>query len=232
MEGWCFVHIQTIPILLILFFQLLSPAGHYGELISEDQADAVTSRLKLTVTEKEPAKEGILCFDVDEDERIALGTKSHGRNWISIYDSNMVFQYAISFRSEGSFLVFLEKDHIWLFLIRGNLCIEIDHTGQPVGVWQLEDYASSIAPLMEKGQVYSREVNGTVYKLRNELSILNLTGKYSLLVMSSAEGGERILYDVSETMSLRFWFSLILSLCLLVLTGGVVMYQREKKKNH
>ena len=108
MEGWCFVHIQTIPILLILFFQLLSPAGHYGELISEDQADAVTSRLKLTVTEKEPAKEGILCFDVDEDARIALGTKSHGRNWISIYDSNMVFQYAISFRSEGSFLVFLD----------------------------------------------------------------------------------------------------------------------------
>ena len=143
----------------------------------------------------------------------------------------MVFQYAISFRSEGSFLVFLEEDHIWLFLIRGNLCIEIDHTGQPMGVWQLKDYHSSIAPLMEKGQAYSEEVNGNVYELRNESRILNLTGKNSLLVMSSAEGGERILYDVSETMRLRFWFSLILSLCLLVLTGGVVMYQHKKKHN-
>lgn len=226
------MHIQTIPILLILFFQLLSPAWHTEEPFPEDQAAAVTSRLSLAYSEEEPAKEGILCFDVDENERIALGTESHSRNWISIYDSSMVFQYAISFHSEGSFLVFLEEDHIWLFLIRGNLCIEIDHTGQPVGVWQLEDYASSIAPLMEKGQVYSREVNGTVYELRNESSILNLTGKYSLLVMSSAEGGERILYDVSETMILRFWFSFILFLCLLALTGGVVMYQREKKKNH
>ena len=224
--------IQAIPILLILFFQLLSPAGYTEERISKDQADAVTSRLKLTVTEKEPAKEGILCFDVDEDDRIALGTKSHGRNWISIYDSDMVFQYAISFHSEGSFLVFLEEDHIWLFLIRGNLCIEIDHTGQPVGVWQLEDYHSSIAPLLETGRAYRREVNDNVYELRNESRVLNLTGKYSLLVMLSAKGEECILYDVSETMRLRFLFSFILFLFLLALTGGVVMYHREKKKHN
>ena len=226
------MHIQMLPILLLLCFQLLGPAGHTKGPLSEDQAAAVTSRLNLAFSEEEPAKEGILCFDVDEDGTIALGTESHGRNWISIYDSSMVFQYAISFHSEGSFLIFLEEDHICLFLIRGNLWIEIDHTGQPVGVWQLEDYASSIAPLMEKGLAHSREVNGTVYELRNESRILNLTGKYSLLVMSSAEGGERILYDVSETMSLRFWFSFILILCLLALTGGVVMYHREKKKHN
>ncbi len=226
------MHIQTIPILLILLFHLLGPAGHTEEPFSEGQAAAVTSRLNLAYSEEEPAKEGILCFDVDEDESIALGTQSHGRYWISLYDSNMVFQYAISFRTEGSFFVFLEEDHIWLFLVRGNLCIEIDKSGDPVGVWQLEGYHTHIAPLIENGRAYRREIDGTVYELRNESRILNLTGKYSLLVMSGAEGGERILYDASETMNPRFWFSLILFLCLLALTGGIVLYQREKKKEN
>ena len=66
------MHIQTIPILLILFFQLLSPAWHTEEPFPENQAAAVTSRLSLAYSEEEPAKDaaqGELDFSDEEEEK-------------------------------------------------------------------------------------------------------------------------------------------------------------------
>ncbi len=220
---------QTIPILMILFLQLFRPAWLTGEPFPEAEAASVTQTLQLAFSEEAPPKEGILCFDADENGWIALGTEARGQKWISIYDADMVFQYAISFHTDGSFLVFLEEGHVWLYLIRGDLCVEIDAKGQSVSVWELKGYRDNIAPLLNQGRSPRREVNGYVYELSNKSRILNLTGKASVLSVSSAEGGERILYDVSDTMGLRLGFGLFLGLSLFALIVGVVVDHRKKK---
>ena len=224
------MHFQTIPILMILFLRLFSPAWFTGEPCPEDKAVSVTEQLQLTFSEEEPPKEGILCFDVDENEQIALGTEARGQKWISVYDADMIFQYAISFHADGDFLIFLEGENIWLYLIRGDLCVEIDSNGQALSVWELEGYQENIAPLLKQGRSTTREVNGNVYELSNKSSFLNLTGKSSILSVSSAEGGERVLYDASETMGLRLGFTLFLGLSLFALIIGVVVYQNKKKQ--
>ncbi len=225
------MHFQVIPILLILFLRLLDPAWLPGEPLPEDQAAAVTEALRLTFSEAAPPKEGILCFDADENGRIALGTEARGQKWISIYDADMVFQYAISFHTDGSFLVFLEGGHVWLYLVRGDLCVEFDDSGQPVRVWELQGYMDNNAPLLNRGQSPRREVNGTVYELSNQSRILNLAGEASVLSVSSAEGGERVLYDVSDTMGLRLGFKFFLGLSLVALTVGVVVHHHKKEES-
>ena len=76
----------------------------------------------------------------------------------------------------------------------------------------------------------TRNVNGTVYKIDNDLGIFNFVqSSYSRLVKISPNGEKIVLYDVGNSQ--LFYTLLWLGVILIVLIAAIISIAKQFKKN-
>ena len=184
--------------------------------IAEERRQAILSDLKLYLLTEEPPKDSIRCFDVNEAGVIALGLAG-GSPTICVYDQS-VFQYGYRFVTPGDFELEWDGDHLLLYLVRGNIVVELTPQGKGVAIEEIQDIPTNKQYWRQLDTVDQCTVGDTVYSL--EKGIAFFEPSYSQVIAVNAAGEKTILYDVSCEKLPSFVMGVIV---ILLLIGVVVL---------
>ena len=196
------------------------------ESCSKEQANRVIDQMKITFLKEEPLHSGVNCFFVDETGSIAVGTSNGRQKFISVFDSTMTFRFAFSFYESGSFGVILTEESVWILLWREELCVSVTPDGTSIIVQKMQ---RSWDNTKKQSQVVNSTVfsaNGETFELRNQLKILNITGKYSQIVVTHENGQKEVLYDVEREMISKLAILFVLFNLFVLITVGVYVSKK------
>ncbi len=217
MRTWIMrIMLLLLPGLLLLGAGEAQPIeGLPTQPCPREQAAAVAESLAVSISDREPKREGLLCMSVDAAGRVAVGSESGEQKQICVYDADMEFLFSISFKAYGSFNIVLSEDTVWVILWREALCAGISPDGTVKEVLEIPSAIEMSNYLERAVRREPQIVNGNTYALQNQKGILNLTGEYSRIVMTCADGEQKVLYDVESQMMASLILKLI-GICLLL----------------
>ncbi|MGN1452077.1 MAG: hypothetical protein ACI4XQ_08245 [Eubacteriales bacterium] len=173
--------------------------GFSTEEISKEKKTAFVSNINVSLLREEPEKSGILCFDVNEQEMIAVGNKDFQSKKICIYTSQGEFLYGYTFNCTQSFCVEWDEQHVNIYFIRSDLIISLDSDGNILDIKAVQDTIDNNS--YRNSLLYSttRTVGNTTYLIRNDMGILNwIAFSFSQIVAVDAAGTESVIYDVNS----------------------------------
>lgn len=204
--------------------------GFEIEPLTSTENKRIKSNTTFEHFDEEPAKDSIECFDVNESGEIAIGSESHSSKIISIYSTDGVFLYALEFETEGGFGLEWQDNGLNVYFVRGAIGINIDPQGNILDVFAIKDTMENNSYWNNVVFSSTRNVNGTVYKIDNDLGIFNIVqSSYSRLVKISPNGEKIILYDVGNSQ--LFYTLLWLGVILIVLIVAIISIAKQFKKN-
>ena len=131
----------------------------------------------------------IKCFDVNETGWYAIGYKN---NTIHVYDSLGAFQYGYRFDTDSDYGIWLKENSIVIYLARSHIEVEVDSTGQCVGVEEVCLSNGYVENIMYRTY---KQIGDVDYYLERDIGIFN--GDYSRLVKIDETGSKTVLYDVT-----------------------------------
>lgn len=204
--------------------------GFEIEPLTSTENKRIKSNTTFEHFDEEPAKDSIECFDVNESGEIAIGSESHSSKIISIYSTDGVFLYALEFETEGGFGLEWQDNGLNVYFVRGAIGINIDPQGNILDVFAIKDTMENNSYWNNVVFSSTRNVNGTVYKIDNDLGIFNFVqSSYSRLVKISPNGEKIVLYDVGNSQ--LFYTLLWLGVILIVLIVAIISIAKQFKKN-
>lgn len=204
--------------------------GFEIEPLTSTENKRIKSNTTFEHFDEEPAKDSIECFDVNESGEIAIGSESHSSKIISIYSTDGVFLYALEFETEGGFGLEWQDNGLNVYFVRGAIGINIDPQGNILDVFAIKDTMENNSYWNNVVFSSTRNVNGTVYKIDNDLGIFNIVqSSYSRLIKTTPNGVETVIYDVGNSQ--LFYSILWLGVILIVLIVAIISIAKQFKKN-
>lgn len=220
---WFLLSISTFPA-----YSMLN--GFEIEPLTSTENKRIKSNTTFEHFDEEPAKDSIECFDVNESGEIAIGSESHSSKIISIYSTDGVFLYALEFETEGGFGLEWQDNGLNVYFVRGAIGINIDPQGNILDVFAIKDTMENNSYWNNVVFSSTRNVNGTVYKIDNDLGIFNIVqSSYSRLVKISPNGEKIILYDVGNSQ--LFYTLLWTGVILIGIVSIITIILKQWKKN-
>lgn len=205
---------QASLFLILICAALLLPQGraaasgagsYYGGDPDPETARRAVEAFAFTKEETDAGNEysGIVCFDVNEDGRIAVGyTRMTETAHIGIYNEQFEFMYGCSFHIYGDYGLMWDGADLAVYSVRENMIFILNEEGV-IGLKTGSDALDDVTVLYSGFQAAQHTVNGRTYRLSNGGGLFDLTaGSYSKLEVE--ENGEmRILFDASRAYRLR-----------------------------
>lgn len=231
-------YIKTFMIIFLSLFVMLNSMftaysmtnGFDVESLTTNESEKIIAGIPVKRINAETAKDSIECFDVNESGEIAIGSESHSSKIISIYSTDGVFLYALEFETEGGFGLEWQDNGLNVYFVRGAIGINIDPQGNILDVFAIKDTMENNSYWNNVVFSSTRNVNGTVYKIDNDLGIFNFVqSSYSRLVKISPNGEKIVLYDVGNSQ--LFYTLLWLGVILIVLIVAIISIAKQFKKN-
>ena len=195
---------KTIITLLIVVLSIWSlstsifamQTGFTTQEVSTEKRENILSNIDLKITMQEAKDLGISCFDVSDNETIAIGASDAVQRYVYVYDKYGIFQYGYVFKSNGSFRIEWDNENIIIHFIRSNLAASFDKDGNNIELRYFDDTSEYYSYWDQLGSS-ERIVNGTSYTIENNIGLLKfLTTSRSQLIKTEANGDVTILYDV------------------------------------
>ncbi len=200
------------------------------ESLSSGKSESVVSNIRFKRLDIERNKDSIECFDVNESGEIAIGSESHSSKIISIYSTDGVFLYALEFETEGGFGLEWQDNSLNVYFVRGAIGINIDPQGNILDVFAIKDTMENNSYWNNVVFSSTRNVNGTVYKIDNDLGIFNFVqSSYSRLVKIAPNGEKIVLYDVGNSQ--LFYTLLWTGVILIGIVSIITIILKQWKKN-
>ena len=219
---------QKIVFILNLFFALLIltpvPISAKEPIFQIETADehtkqSILSNLGIIVLSQEPSQNPIVCFDVNENGLLVLGSRIATQNTIAVYTHDGIFQYGYQFESNGDFAIEWANDCVAIYLARSNVKLVIDQAGNCKEMYTILDPA-----WFSKICVSQRAIGNCLYEMRNNMGIFNfLASSYSQLVMTDADGLTIILYDAHDSHIIKIIFVFAFVLLLVGIALGTII---------
>lgn len=170
--------------------------GFTTKEVSTEKRENILSNIDLKITMQEAKDLGISCFDVSDNETIAIGASDAVQKYVYIYNKYGVFQYGYSFNSSGSFNIEWDNENIIIYFVRSDLAASFDENGNNIELRRIENTTENYS-YWNQLDSSKRIVNGTSYTIENNIGLLKfLTTSRSQLVKTEANGDVTILYDV------------------------------------
>lgn len=231
-------YIKTfLTIFVPLFIMTISTFSVYSmtngfdiEPLTAKESEEIISSITFERLDLEPTKDSIECFDVNESEEVAIGSESLNSKTISIYSSNGVFQYALKFETDGSFGVEWSKGGLNVYFVRGAIGLKLDSQGAILDVFAIKDTMENNSYWNNVVFSSTRNVNGTVYKIDNDLGIFNFVqSSYSRLIKISVDGDETVLFDAGNS---KLFYSVLWTVVIsIIAASAIVIIFKQWKKN-
>lgn len=204
--------------------------GFDVEPLTVTESKKIISSITFERFNVEPTNDSIECFDVNENGEIAIGSESHSSKIISIYSTDGVFLYALEFETEGGFGLEWQDNGLNVYFVRGAIGINIDPQGNILDVFAIKDTMENNSYWNNVVFSSTRNVNGTVYKIDNDLGIFNFVqSSYSRLVKISPNGEKIVLYDVGNSQ--LFYTLLWTGVILIGIVSIITIILKQWKKN-
>lgn len=125
---------------------LLAPSNaldeYYDGDVDDKQADKLMSKYSFNLEGSDVSidKREIVCFDVNQDGRIAVGYKNYWDSaQISVYRSDMTFLYALRFNIDGTYGVMWDTDKLSIYCVRSGVIFIVDDKGNVNSVKKASD---------------------------------------------------------------------------------------------
>ena len=196
--------------LLVIFFSFETfgatamNTGFLTNQLTEQEKSTFISNIELSFLTNEPIKRSIECFDVNENETIAIGQNGNStKKIVCVYSNNGVFQYGYTFKSSGTFGVEWSGDNINIYFIRSDVIVSVTPDGEISDIAEVENTTDNNSYLNNFIFSNRRMVGDTEYIIKNKPGIFNIfASSYSMLISKNKNAEEHILYDVNSTQNL------------------------------
>lgn len=197
------------------------------------EQQAFLSAIGLFLKKEEPNKEPIVCFDVNENGLIAIGTKDFEKEFISVYEPDGTFKYGYLFDCDGSFGIEWDHNNIVIYFVRSNVAGWFNEKGENVDLKIVQNTIDNSSYWNEVLHSTQRNVNGIQYTIQNNLGPFNIFAvSYSQLIKTDADGNTTILYDISNAYTIRFIIALLSAILFSGLAILIIVKQFIKLKNN
>ena len=190
------------------------------------------SNINLTRMTEEPPQNTILCFDVNEHERIAIGTKDSQNKYVSVYDERGEFQYGYRFVCNQSFGIQWDGDNFIIYFVRSDVAALFDLDGNAIELRLIEDTPENSSYWDHTVFANEKRVHQNRYLLKNNMGLFGaFSFSYSQLLKLEPSGNGTLLYDVSERQTTQTIVGLIVIALFVIFVLTVVLRQLFKAKN-
>ena len=221
---------KTLLISIFIFMLVCNPivanainTGFLTDELPEKVQNQFVENIELRLIETEPTKSSVVCFDVNENQMIAVGQKSSDRKIICVYSSDGIFQYGYTFNCSGDFGVEWDKDNLNIYFVRSDVVISVSQDGEISNVLEVTNSIENNSYVNHFMHATKKNIGDTTYLIRNDMGIFNwVATSYSQIVIKDVSGAENVVYDVNSTQLLSTILSAIFTLAFAIIVVIVV----------
>ncbi len=231
-------------ILLILFIisvflwngsesALAMNTGFSTDNMESNDQQLFLSNINLSLITEEPKKNGITCFDVNDNGLIVIGSEASTKKSVSVYASDGTFKYGYAFNCSGSFGVEWDDNNIIIYFVRSDVAALFDATGTNLELKKIQDTTDNNSYWNHSVYSTQRTVNGSQYSMRNNMGLFNIfTSSYSQLIKTDADGNQITIYDVSSAHTTKFViiFIAVILFVVLIVSKLILQFIKLNKK--
>ena len=207
------------------------------EQLSEKDKNTLLSNIDISLIEEEPQKQSIVCFDVNGDEKIALGYSDSESKTICVYSQNE-FLYGYEFGCTGDFAVEWDEENINIYFVRSDIIVTVNQNCDILDIAEVQNTTENNRYHNFLLHSTERLVGDRKYSLRNDMGILNfVASSYSQLTVTDANGTETMLFDVNSsqlanTVTVCILVIVFVSLAVVVVVKGYkkALFDRKSGK--
>ena len=204
----------TLIVLLLIVHNCLTTyamnSGFELEPISIDRELQIQDNINISVFEQEVSGNTIECFDVNDNGFIALGTKKSNQKFVSIYNSQGVFQYGYQFYCNGSFGVEWDSNNLIIYFVRSDIACSVNPSGEIQEILEIKNTSNNNSYWNNKVFSATRTLGNVEYKIQNDFGILNIfSTSYSQLVIQDFNGQTKTIYDVNSQQLYKLIFEIV-----------------------
>ena len=220
---------MTLMVLLLLLCNCLTThainSGFELEPVSNERELQIQNNINIYVFEQEVSGNTIECFDVNDDGMIALGTNKSSQKFISIYNSQGVFQYGYQFYCNGSFGVEWDSNNLIIYFVRSDIACSVNPSGEIQEILEIKNTSDNNSYWNNKVFSATRTLGNVEYKIQNDFGILNIfSTSYSQLVIQDFNGQTKTIYDVNSQQL----YKLILEIVCILLFVPICFFTLRK----
>ena len=201
----------------------------FGEKTNKIEIDTFVSNIELQALDYEPQTKPISGFAVDEEGRVAV-VYEVDRTVVAVYSPDGVFEFGYQFIDFGTTLLSFEDDVLNIYFVRGDCILSINKEGEIQNLTNVDNTNEFQKELNELAQTNKKVTLGDkTYYLNNDMKILNLSGKYSTLLVSDTNGKEVVLIESTEINPFSI-FLIFFGSVLIVVSVVSTIYFIDKKR--
>lgn len=211
--------------------------GFVTEEMSIDERERVLTNINLSLSNVEFSKKAIVCFDVNEQGLVAIGTEEGEHKTVCIYSDTGNFQYGYRFETSGSFGVELNDEVLNIYFVRGDIIVSIDSRGEIQNVSRICDTSENNTYWNKFVRATHRDIGNYQYVLKNDVGILGIfASSYSQLYRIDENGNQLLIYDANTiqffNMLISFWgILLFISIVVVAIIKELKKLQKENANN-
>lgn len=221
-------YIIILLILSLFIFSMPVAAMNTNFDIENEKSNSDTQVQLLT---KEPARELIKCFDVNENGLIAVGMEGADYITIVVLNSDGVFQYGYKIKAPTSYAVEWGNDELNVYFSRGNDIISINKNGIVTGTSFVKYTTENDDYLRNTLKSTVKMVGEKKYQIKSGGYFDNLRdGNYTQLTVTE-NGNETVIYAVPESVLQGRQIIAWLFVILFPILGTLIIYKTIIKPN-
>lgn len=192
---------------------------------TEDQNNFISS-IQLVIEENEPTKNSIVCFDVNEDGLIAIGTSGSSRKSVSVYNLSGDYKYGYNFNCNQSFGVEWDGNNLIIYFVRSSVAALVDENGTILELQEIENTTNNNSYWNHSVFSTQRTVGNCKYIIKNDMGLFNIfASSYSQLMAVDDQGNQTILYNVNNTQMTKTIITFIAVIVFVAIVVSVIIFQ-------
>ena len=181
-----------------------------NHLISEEK-NTFISNVNILPINKEPVKNTIKCFDVNNNHLIAIGQNASERKTICVYSNEGVFQYGYTFSCNGDFGIEWDGENLNIYFVRSDVIVSVAPNGEVLDVLEVQNTIDNNSYVNHFIHSTQRVIDDKEYVIENNPRIFDwVTASYSQIVVKDNAGIETTIYDASSVQTFNIIVTFII----------------------
>ena len=201
--------------------------------LSSDEVADFASSIEFAIVDSEPSRMNITCFDVRNDESIAICFSKATQKIVCVYSKDYTFQYGFSFHSPGTVGVSWINDELNLYFVRSGILATVDENANLTSIFTFPSTTQSDKYYRHEILVTTRKVGDKQYSLSNPGILKLINSGYSQLTVQDSEGVTHVLYDANtlqaSSMIVFCTVSFIIVVMMIVFVFVLALRKHQKR---
>ena len=212
----------------------MDSSGFVTEELSEDERELFLNNVNISMLNTEPRKAPIVCFDVNQNGMIAIGTENGSNKIICVYSENGIFQYGYRYETYGSFRIEWDNEIVNIYDVRSDVSISINPAGKIENILKICNTSENNSYWNQLDKATSRKVGDYQYVLKNNIGFMGIfASTYSQLYKVDNHGNKLLIYDVNSFQFFRIliYFVGIAVFASIVIIGVIKEFKKAQREN-